>query len=364
MTGARLCSELLFELRDDGMHARLRDPIEFYIMRKSGVNRISLEAESIGQKALKALGKSDNDIEIHSVFDHAVYISSGKNELIKLIRNKDFINPYSILLKQQDGSPMTSLGFEAGDRVTWDGRSLGAAGGALLIDLSPARVYKKERLFKKDPPLGADTIAFNLRIMRDVIYTHPGREGLVPLLEDVETRGPMKVFLEPQEESVSEKARPHIEQLMWGLFSGDLAAVTEKAGAILGLGPGLTPSCDDFLAGLLMSLGFAGRYFYGKDEAAARFFKKAGDAIYGLSKEKTTIYSRGLIGDARRGEGPRSAIGLIRCLITGSPEDTASVAKTLIGMGATTGADMAVGIYYGVRFLVSRLETEALYEIA
>ena len=354
---------MLFEPRKDGMRARLRDPIEFYIMRESGVDRISLEAEAIGQKALKALGKSGGEIEVHSVFDHAVYISTGKNELIKLIRNKDFINPYSILIKLEGGAPMTSLGFEAGDRVTWDGRSLDA-GGAILIDLSHARVYKKERLFKKVPPLGADTIAFNLRIMRDVIYTHPGREGLVPLLEDVETKGPMKVFLESQEKSVSEKARPHIEQLMWGLFSGDLAAVTENAGAILGLGPGLTPSCDDFLAGLLMSLGFAGKSFYGKDRAAARFFKKAGDAIYGLSKEKTTIYSRGLIDDARHGEGPRSAIGLIRCLVTGSPEDTASAAKTLIGMGASTGADLAVGIYYGVRYLVSRLETEALYEIA
>ncbi|MCI0480496.1 MAG: DUF2877 domain-containing protein [Candidatus Dadabacteria bacterium] len=333
-------------------------------MRKSGVNRISLEAEAIGQKALKALGKSGNELEVHSVFDHAAYISVGNNELIKLIRNKDFINPYSILIKQQDGAPMSSLGFEKGTRVLWDGKSLDAGSGALLIDLSHARVYKKERLFKKDLPLGADTIAFNLRIMRDVIYTHPGREGLVPLLEDVETRGPMKVFLEPQEASVSENARPHIEQLMWGLFSGDLAAVTEKAGAILGLGPGLTPSCDDFLAGLLMSLGFAGRYFYGKDEAAARFFKKAGDTIYRLSKEKTTIYSRGLIGDARRGEGPEAALLLIGNLVTGSPEDTASAAKTLIGMGAATGADMAVGIFYGVRFLVSRLETEALYEIA
>lgn len=346
------------------MRARMRDSIEFYIMRESGVNRFSLEAEAIGQKALKALGKSGDDIEVHSVFDHAVYISIGKNELIKLIRNKDFINPYSILIKQQDDAPMTSLGFEAGDRVKWDGKSLGVGSGAVLIDLSHVRVYKKERLFKKNPMLGADTIAFNLRIMRDVIYTHPGREGLVPLLEDVETRGPMKVFLEPQEGSVSEKARPHIEQLMWGLFSGDLAAVTEKAGAILGLGPGLTPSCDDFLAGLLMSLGFAGKSFYGKDEAAARFFKKAGDAIYRLSKEKTTIYSRGLIGDARSGEGPEAALVLIGNLITGSPEDTASAAKTLIGMGATTGADMAVGIYYGVRYLVSRLETEALYEIA
>jgi hypothetical protein len=258
---------------------------------------------------------------------------------------------------------MTALGFKAGERVLWDGGSLDVGSGAIRIDLSRARVYKKERLLKKNPRLGADTIAFNLRIMRDVIYTHPGREGLVPLLEDVETRGPMKVFLEPREGSVSEKARPHIEQLMWGLFTGDLAAVTEKAGAILGLGPGLTPSCDDFLAGLLMSLGFAGKAF-SIDDLAARFFKNAGDAIYRLSKQKTTIYSRGLIDDARHGEGPRAAISLIKCLVTGTPEDTAAAAKTLIQMGATTGADMAVGIFYGVRYLVSRLETEALYEIA
>ena len=146
----------------------------------------------------------------------------------------------------------------------------------------------------------------------------------------------MKVFLEPQGESVAERARPHIEQLMWGLFTGDLAAVTEKAGAILGLGPGLTPSCDDFLAGLLMSLGFAGKAF-STDESAARFFKKAGDAIYRLSKQKTTIYSRGLIDDARHGEGPRAAISLIKSLVTGTPEDTAAAAKTLIAHGGDYG---------------------------
>ncbi len=364
MTGARLRSGLSFEQRADGTPARLGDSIEFYIMRESGgVNRISLEAESAGQKALKALGKSGGENEIHSVFDHAVYISSGKNELIRLIRNKDFINPRSILIKQHESAPMASLGFEAGERVLWDGGSLDVGNGAIRIDLSRARVYKKERLLRKNPRLGADTIAFNLRIMRDVIYTFPGREGLVPLLEDVELKGPMKVFLEPQEGSVTEKARPHIEQLMWGLFTGDLTAVTERAGAILGLGPGLTPSCDDFLAGLLMSLGFAGKAF-STDERAARLFKNAGDAVYRLSKQKTTIYSRGLIDDARHGEGPRAAISLIKCLVTGTPEDTAAAAKTLIQMGATTGADMAVGIFYGVRYLVSRLETEALYEIA
>lgn len=335
-----------------------------FIMRTSqGVIGVSLEAESIGLKASKALGKKDGRFEVHSVFDHAVYISAGKNVLIKLIRNNDFLNPYSILIKQDEGAPMSSLGFEKGARVSYSAGYLAVGDGSIRIDLSRAHIYKKERAPGKNSIIGPDDITFNLRLLRDVIYTHPGREGLVPLLENVELRGPMKVFLEPGGDGVAERARPHIERLMWGLYAGDLAAVTDNAGAILGLGPGLTPSCDDFLAGLFMSLAFAGKAF-SKNGGPVGFYKKAGDEILKLSMDKTTIYSRGLIEDALSGEGPLAAVSLIRSLVAGSPGDAASAAKTLIGMGATTGADMAVGIYYGVRLLASLAETEALNEIA
>jgi hypothetical protein len=246
--------------------------------------------------------------------------------------------------------------------VSYDGRALDA--GSVRIGIARARIYKKDKLTSKKPLAGVESAALNLRILRDVIYTHPGREGLVPLLENVELRGPIKLFLEPLGDSVAETARPHIERLMWGLFSGDLGAVTDNAGVILGLGPGLTPSCDDFLAGLFLSLGFAGKSFYGSGDSRARFFKKAGDEILKLAKKKTTVYSVGLIDDARRGEGPRAATALIKSLLTGLPEETAASAKILLSMGATTGADTAVGIYYGVRFLISMREAEALYETA
>lgn len=334
-------------------------------MRMSqGINTAPLEAESIGEMALKVLGKKGGRFEIHSVFDHAVYISCGGAGLIKLIRNSDYAGPRSILIKTEASAPMSAPGFEKGARVSYEGDALDVGAGSVRIDLSRARIYKEEKLTTKTPLAGVETAALNLRVLRDVIYTHPGREGLVPLLEDVELRGPMKLFLEPLGGSVAETARPHIERLMWGLFSGDLGAVTGNAGAILGLGPGLTPSCDDFLSGLFLSLGYAGKSFYGKGDGRARFFKKAGDEILKLAKEKTTVYSLALIEDAGKGEGPLAATRLIRSLLTGSPEDTASAAKTLLRMGATTGADTAVGIYYGVRFLISMIEAEALYETA
>lgn len=334
-------------------------------MRKyDRIDTVSLEAVAIGHKALKALHKSGNEKEVHSVFDRAIYISNGGAEFIKVIQDKEFISPMSILLGNSDDLTLSSIGAKKGTRVLFTKNSLITEDNAVSINLENARVWSRPKLGDKSPILSLEEVTLNLRIVRDVVYTCPSREGLVPLLENVELRGPMKVFLEPQEQSVSEKARPYIEQLMWGLLSGDLGTISERAGSILGLGPGLTPSCDDFLAGLILSLNFAGKAFFKNGEGPAGFFKKVAGEIFRLSKTKTTVYSRSLLSDARYGEGPEAAVNLIEGILTDNPDKTARYARTLVNMGGTSGADMATGIYYGVRFLVSRVETEALYEIA
>jgi hypothetical protein len=42
--------------------------------------------------------------------------------------------------------------------------------------------------------------------------------------------------------------------------------------------------------------------------------------------------------------------------MTKDPNELAAISKTVIGMGETSGADIAIGVYYGIRFLLSRLE--------
>jgi hypothetical protein len=188
-----------------------------------GINTVSLEAESIGEKALKALGKKGGRFEIHSVFDHAVYISCGGGELVKLIRNNNFLSPRSILIKTEESAPMSAPGFEKGARVSYDGGALDIGAGSVRIDISRARVYKKEKLTSKNPLVGVESAALNLRILRDVIYSHPGREGLVPLLEDVELRGPMKLYLEPLGGSVAETASLRVGRRYAASISGHRA---------------------------------------------------------------------------------------------------------------------------------------------
>jgi hypothetical protein len=147
---------------------------------------------------------------------------------------------------------------------------------------------------------------------------------------------------------------------MWGLFRGDLHTVISKASSILGLGPGLTPSCDDFLAGLILGLTIGGKLLQEKRNSELRFYRKVSAEICRVAKGKTTIYSQTFLNQARRGEGPRAVVELIHSLLTKNPNHVAAISKTVINMGETSGADIAIGIYYGIRFLLSKLELSEL----
>jgi len=329
-----------------------------------------LISESIGYKALKTIYGSTKTARVYSVFDRGFYIQIGKNRLINVIKNRNYIAPSSILIELPDKRGFSSAGIKEGMEVKINKNSLIIGNGALGIKFSKSSAWFPPLPPGQDELISLAKIGLNLRVFRDVIYTCPSREGLVPLLENVELYGPTQFFLKPQKPSFSETARPYIETLMWGLFRGNLNTVASMASQILGLGSGLTPSCDDFLTGLILSLNVGGKLLARKKKNELGFYRKVSSEICRASEEKTTIYSQILLNGARAGEGPKAVVELIFGLLTKDPNEVAAVSKTVINMGETSGADIAIGIYYGIRFLLSRLElseleiTENLYEIS
>jgi Protein of unknown function (DUF2877). len=293
---------------------------------------------------------------VHSVFDRAFYIQFGSNSLINVIKNENYISPTSILIKKIEDKSFKSTGIKEGMKVEVDNRNIVFGDKVLAIKFDKSSTWLPPPPPMRNELISLMSINLNLRVLRDAIYTCPSREGLVPLLENVELYGPLKFFLEPQKPTLSERARPNIDMLMWGLFGGDLNMVVSNALPILGLGLGLTPSCDDFLAGLILSLNVGGKALYRK-RSELGFYRKASAEICRAAKGKTTIYSQSFLNQARRGEGPRAVVELIHALLTKDPSRVAAVSKTVINMGETSGADIAIGIYYGIRFLLSRLET-------
>ncbi len=329
-----------------------------------GSTRKRLSVKTIGVNAYETLVNLESPANIEGAFDDSLYIKVGECELIRVIRYEQFVSPGSIIIDEKDlDSSFKSMGIEQGMEVVRSEGDILIGGEFVIPDIRGAVKWKPPRAPDNGSVCPMEIIKLNLRVLRDVIYTCPSREGLVPLLENIELIGSVELYLKPRGDSFAERARPGIERMMWGLFSLDSAAVMESAKTIIGLGPGLTPSCDDFLCGLVVSLKNGAEVLGVNDDN--EFFDEVAEAVYQEARRRTTVFSSSMLKEAREGMCPLVVTNLIHSLLTKDVAETVEISKTLIRMGETSGADIAIGVFYGIRFLFSRLENlEVLHETA
>jgi len=323
-----------------------------------------LNARTIGVNAYETLASLKSPANIEGVFENSFYIRVGEDELIRVIPYEQYISASSIIVEEKDRhSNFKSMGVEQGMEVICGEKNVLIGKRVAIADIHGVAKWRPPAVPDSASVRPLEIIKLNLRVLRDVIYTCPSREGLVPLLENVELVGSIDLFLKPRNDSFAERARPGIERVMWGIFSLDKAAITESAKTIIGLGPGLTPSCDDFLCGLLVSLKTGAAVLSMSDDTG--FFDEIAGSIYEEARQRTTVFGSSMLREAREGVCPLAVVNLIHCLLTEDMERNAEASKTLVRMGETSGADIAIGVFYGIRFLVSRLENlEVLHETA
>jgi hypothetical protein len=117
---------------------------------------------------------------------------------------------------------------------------------------------------------------------------------------------------------------------------GDLRAAVRRA---TGRGPGLTPSGDDVLVGILAVLTAPGVSAM-CEPAAARL-----RAALAPSLATTTEISRALLGQASRGHVSRPVWELVRALLSGRPAASFTQARAdVLATGATSGGDTCAGL--------------------
>jgi hypothetical protein len=109
---------------------------------------------------------------------------------------------------------------------------------------------------------------------------------------------------------------------------------------LIGLGPGLTPSGDDYLGGLLIALSLIGR---------TRLRDRLWQALEPLLVRRTGDISRAHLAAAAGGLG-NSALHAVLCAILAGRTDVISVAvASIAGVGHTSGWDALAGSIAGLR---------------
>ncbi|HUS17908.1 MAG TPA: DUF2877 domain-containing protein [Chloroflexia bacterium] len=136
-------------------------------------------------------------------------------------------------------------------------------------------------------------------------------------------------------------------RIAW-MSANEVAAVGALTG-LLGLGPGLTPSGDDVVAGLMAMLVWRGTT---ADEGIAVAPLVA--AVRAEALERTNHISARLLWHAGDGCLYAPAMALGHALLAGRPDAVPPAAARLLTIGATSGADMALGLLTGAGLLGDR----------
>jgi hypothetical protein len=126
----------------------------------------------------------------------------------------------------------------------------------------------------------------------------------------------------------------------------DPAALVAAAGTLLGVGPGLTPSGDDALVGLLAALDCTVR----SDPSLAPMCEATASWVRG-SARRTTAVSRAYLLHAAEGRFGAQWIALAEALATGDPGRAKRATRAALALGASSGADGVGGLLAGLAAL-------------
>lgn len=117
--------------------------------------------------------------------------------------------------------------------------------------------------------------------------------------------------------------------------SGSEAAIVRAGGSLVGLGPGLTPSGDDFLVGLTAGLTALG-------DRRARVFAQAW-ARHAIGR--TTFVAEAFHRHAAAGAYSERLHDVLRAILAGPVAAIPAAVRTAAAWGATSGTDLLAGIF-------------------
>lgn len=133
-------------------------------------------------------------------------------------------------------------------------------------------------------------------------------------------------------------AQGRLQALRTALWQQDLQSFETAALPLLGLGHGLTPSGDDFLGALLFTLRHVPVHAWQPQMPAVHARLAAAAA------RATNPISAALLQDLMDGSSYRALHELLDALCQDQPEPVAAAVHTLLGVGASSGADMLAGV--------------------
>ena len=293
---------------------------------------------SVGVSAAPALRRNTRLGEVLVSFRRSCYLQTCAGEVFCLADEGLGRGPLTISVRLPEQADLPALGVLEKTPCQLEDDHLRVA--TLVLELGGVEVWA--------PPVPsnfADKLLFRrTRELTTHISSLVPADGLGPLLPHLQTLASGQYLAIDQLAPVSALAATAIQDLANGLVAGDVIRTEAGARGLLGLGPGLTPSGDDLLVGLLLALHAARSYMA----------PPLSEVVVAHAPLMTGIISESMLKQASLGFGNEASHQLINALFEGQPEDEVlRKVDALTSVGHTSGWDTLAGILLGLH-LVAR----------
>jgi hypothetical protein len=220
--------------------------------------------------------------------------------------------------------------------------------GGLFIDLSTAREWNPSRSEARGSVSLTELWACFRRLLGvlDLLEVNEGMGRAISLSRALVEGNDLPAF-------PSTSIMGRVQDLVHACLDQDLRFVTRIGKKMVGLGPGLTPSGDDFLGGLFFAVrslhqAYPGDFFWDEDAVVD---------LLGWAKTRTHPISHAVFSDLALGHGPEPLHDLVGGLLEGRGFNSIlEAALQVAAIGHSSGWDMLAGAVTGLLIVKKSIE--------
>ncbi len=323
------------------MKASLDNPSEAYAAcgspaakrKEALVSLLPWRAKQAGAKALDSLATAGFSGKILAVFADTVYLSGGQGEILWVSQEELPSHRRCLLASFQPRLLKAGQSF-----FVWG--SCLQFGGGPSIDLDGAAEWKPSSI-QTGNAVRLGEVSSRLRRLLNALGLLDGQEGLgrfillISAVVDGQSLQPL-----PSDPLIARALDPILD-IARACLHQEITRALQRGRELIGLGPGFTPSGDDFLGGFL----FAVRSL--KVAYPADFFWQEQVIVELLEWARPRTHSIGyaILRDLALGHGPEPLHNLLGSLLNGAALDQVLADTTrLLRIGHSSGWDMLAGL--------------------
>lgn len=298
------------------------------------IEPLTIRADSIGQQAKYRLSFT-RSVAVHSSYRGAINLITDGG-LVSLLPVSAGRGPINVNVDPEIFRSLSSLA--ARHQISIRQGTLEFADG-LVLEYDTSRVYNPPLRFDRSVT-SMSQVERNLEVSRETSLVSGKFGGLGGLL--FESWG-----CAVKARSIPADFRTVIavvRELLAAVRDCNMNGIRTSTRGLAGLGPGLTPSGDDLLAGFMLAYILGSENRQGNGNA-----RLVNSLILRASARRTSTFSFEVLRQAAFGRANEKLRDLAEAIYTGEERDVKVKTLHVLSMGANSGTDLVVGVLLGVR---------------